>query len=211
MEMPQEQEQEHTLAELMFEYEQLRQEILQNDVLTLQILGATVLLVGTIMGIAFSEAVKSFAVKGVLFFMADVVALVGMLQHTDRGRSSFLIASYLRIFTEDKMRNVQWETRLSKFRKYSHGRGYGKFISDQLWAYVFIVVANFALGGFHILLDFQNSPLFPGVISLLILGLLVTFWLVRVIVRRYIESVFRHQETFDPIWRKVREEENEPQ
>ena len=209
MEMPQ--EQERTLAELMFEYEQLRQEILQNDVLTLQILGATVLLVGTIMGIAFSEAVKSFAVKGVLFFMADVVALVGMLQHTDRGRSSFLIASYLRIFTEEKMRNVRWETRLAKFREYSHGRGYGEFISDQLWAYVFIVVANFALGSFHILLDFQNSPLFSGVISLLILGLLVTFWLVRVIVRRYIESVFRHQESFDPIWRKVRDEENKPQ
>lgn len=84
-------EEPSNLVELRFEYGQLRKEILQNDSLTLQILGATAVITGAIMTIAFSEAVESSAMKGFLFFVVEVIAIFAAVQTASRSHCTFLL------------------------------------------------------------------------------------------------------------------------
>ncbi|HEX8680812.1 MAG TPA: hypothetical protein VF707_00765 [Ardenticatenaceae bacterium] len=54
--------------ELMFQYEQLRQEILAGGGITTQILAAATVITGAIISIVFSNAVEEDWAKGGLFF-----------------------------------------------------------------------------------------------------------------------------------------------
>lgn len=200
-------QQENDLKELLLEHDQLRKEILHNEVLNTQILTATLIVVSALMGFAFSETIPDLTVKGILFFIAEIVALIGILQSTDRGRITFMIASYLRTFTEPQLRQLKWETRLMDFRQHSPRQGYGEFIANNLWIYMLIAIANFGLGGWHILQGFQGSIGLYGIIVFLVLWLLITIWLVWTGWSRYNQYVFKHRETFDPIWAKIRDEE----
>lgn len=67
-----------SLEELMFEYDQLRREILQNDTQSIQILGGVVLLVSVLMTIGFGGGVPSLLVKSILFLLAQVIACIGL-------------------------------------------------------------------------------------------------------------------------------------
>src|SRR6266545_3033213 len=98
--------------ELLFEYDQLRKEILENFSLGVQILGGTVTFAAVIMTLGFSGAVQNYSAKAALFFVGESIAFIGMLQTLSLARSTFRIASYLRVFTEKGLDCVRWETRL---------------------------------------------------------------------------------------------------
>src|SRR5215210_2216272 len=104
-------EDESKTRELLFEYEQLRKEILGNFTLGLQILAGTVTFVAVVMTLGFSEALKSFLAKAALFFVGEAIAFIGLMQTMSLAHSTFQIASYLRVFTEAELRYVKWETR----------------------------------------------------------------------------------------------------
>lgn len=91
-----------SLEELMFEYEQLRREILQQDAQSIQVLVGVILLVSGLTTIAFGVAVSSLLVKGILFLLVQVIVSTGLWQTVQRAYTSLTIASYLRTFIEPK-------------------------------------------------------------------------------------------------------------
>jgi hypothetical protein len=200
--------QEQTDAEeLRFEYDQLRKEILQNDHLTLQILWATAIINGAIMTIAFSEAVESSAMKGLLFFVVEVIAILAALQTASRSHSTFLIASYLRAFVEPKTTNLKWETRLQILRDFSpHSR------SPLQICYLLILgllaLAAFGLGSWHVVQTIHNPPQLYLTFAAITVGLILTLWLLIVEAgKRYYDVSYKSKETFDHLWQDVKTKE----
>lgn len=112
-----------SIDELRLEYDRLRQEILHNENLVNQILGGVVLLVTVLISVAFSESVPTPLLKAFLFFLAQIIASIGLWQTLERERSIFVIASYLRTFVEPKVPGLKWETRLEKFPPVQLARG----------------------------------------------------------------------------------------
>jgi len=200
-------EQADKSQELIFEYDQLRKEILHNDAVSLQILGATVVISASIMSITFSEAVKSLTTKGLLCFMAEAVVFIALWQVIDRARSSYLIASYLRIFTEAKMNYLNWENRLARFRQLFPGKGYGRFVNYQLWTYAFFMLVYFILGSWYMWQRYSSSH-FCIVVASLILGAISTFVVLVISRYRFGKYVLNHKDYFDPRWLRIRDEEN---
>ncbi len=201
------QQDDRDLKELLSEHEQLRREILHNETINAQTITATLIIVSAIMGFAFSAAVQEPLVKSALFFIAESVAIIAMFQSTDRGRLTFLIASYLRIFTEERLRHLQWETRLLEFRKLYPKEGYGEYIGNTLLTYTFLILGNFVLASLYAVQAFLNTVIFYGVIILLAIGLIITLWLLRIGQNRYTKFVYKHVDTFDSIWKKIRDKE----
>lgn len=189
--------------ELLFEYDQLRKEILHNDTLTIQILGGIVLLAGALMSVAFSEAVTDLWVKGFLFFLVQLIACIGVWQTIDRGRSTYVIASYLRIFVEPKVKDPQWETRLHEFRKRSAkidtSQKYGEFINYQMLTYLFLIIINFFLGAVHVIIEFPLLAIFVAG------NLVVTVWFLRTAWRRLMKYTVDYETAFDGVWREIRD------
>ncbi len=70
--------------ELMFEYDQLSREILQQDVQAIQILAGIIIMVSALMTIAFGTAVSSLLVKGILFLLGQVIVCIGLWQTVHR-------------------------------------------------------------------------------------------------------------------------------
>ena len=67
-----------TKEELLFEYAELRKEILQNDNLSLQILNLVVLITSGIVGVSFSQTFDD-NIKSTLFLFAALICLIGQL------------------------------------------------------------------------------------------------------------------------------------
>lgn len=141
--------QQSILSELTFEYDQLRKEILQNDTLTLQILTIILLLSSALMGFAFSQQLSNGG-KSALFFLVEVVALIGLYQNTEIIKSTYIIASYIRTFIEPQTSEIKWETRLLQFFKESsdYKKG-GSLITHQRLVYTIIIFVNFCLGSYY--------------------------------------------------------------
>jgi hypothetical protein len=91
-----------SLEELMFEYDHLRREILQQDIQSIQVLVGVVILVSGLTTVAFGVAVSSLLVKGILFLLVQIIVCVGLWQTVQRAYTSLTIASYLRTFVEPK-------------------------------------------------------------------------------------------------------------
>ena len=197
------------LDELRFEYEQLRHEILHNDILNMQILAATLLLVSTLMSIAFSEAIKVFTVKGGLFLLVEAIAFIGLSQSINRESGTFTTATYLRIFIENRIENLKWETRLAKFRRLSKFQNLLGALDYQRRTYTFIALINFALGFAYIWLDYQDisSPYQSVDGVLLIISILSIVLFLETIRRRYSQVARMSGANVDAIWRKIRDEE----
>lgn len=115
--------------QLMFLYDKLREEIMQNVSLSFQILASTVLFVGTIMTIALSASEQEPLIKALIFALAEITVLAGWAQRVDRIRQSESVAAYMRTFLEPELPGVQWETNLPEFRRHfardRRDRGYG--------------------------------------------------------------------------------------
>lgn len=203
--------QEYTAArieDLRIEYNLLRTEILHNDTLVLQILGAILVLIGTAFTVAFSGLIDEPIVRGVILVSTAAIALVGMSQGIDRARGSFLIASYLRIFVEPELPALRWETRLAIYRKRTPRVGFGKFINYQMWVYTTVTIICLTLATFTIVGDSSQTiiPLYVRVIFL-VSAFGVTIWVTYRSWERFYQFVLHYPETFDPIWRAIRKEE----
>jgi hypothetical protein len=197
---------EPDLKELISEHEALRREILHNETVIMQTVTSTMAIVTAMMGAAFSEVVKDEMAKSFLFFAAESVVFVAMMQSLDKLRLIYLTASYLRVFTEAKLHHLKWETRLSEFRKLQPKKGYRGLIDNQLWGYSFIALINFAWGAYYAAKASQFSPI---VIFLLVCGLILTIYLIvnaRINCNKY---VYRHVETFESVWIGVRAREEQ--
>jgi FtsH-binding integral membrane protein len=190
---------EPDLKELISEHEALRREILHNETVIMQTVTSTMAIVTAMMGAAFSNVVENEMAKSFLFFAAESVVFVAMMQSLDKLRLIYLTASYLRVFTEAKLHHLKWETRLSEFRKLQPKKGYRGLIDNQLWGYSFIALINFAWGAYYAVKAAQSSPMAaqasPITVVLLVCGLILTIYLIvnaRINCNNY---VYRHVET----------------
>lgn len=131
--------------ELMFEYDQLRKEILQNDALAIQISGGVFLVVSALMGFALTREGVDNLVKGSLFLVAVLAAIYGLFQTTWRVRNTRLIASYLRVHIEPQTSHLRWETRLFHYiRDPQKGRGM-HLLTNQGYIYTPLIILNYLL------------------------------------------------------------------
>lgn len=209
--------------ELLFEYDQLRKEILENFTLGVQILGGTVTFVAVIMTLGFSGAVKSYSAKAALFFVGESIAFIGMLQTLSLARSTFRIASYLRVFTEVGLDFVKWETRLRAFRRLPN-QSYKEVTNSVRYTYAFIVIVNFILGSAFALLEAAPSFNFRGFINLrelvrngvsqspstglfILLAFIITFSLLGIAWRQYGRFAIQYDDTYMCRWKSVKDNE----
>lgn len=102
----------HRREELLFEYDQLRKELLQRDAQLLQIRFAIIVFIGALYTVAFSSAVSSEGGKAALFLATFFFAFSGMWQMSEQSNAAYKVASYLRIVIEPSLPGVNWETRL---------------------------------------------------------------------------------------------------
>ena len=204
--MDEPQQNQNDIQELLFEYEQLRKEILQNDTLVLQIMGGTAVLVTAILGVVFTETVQQTAGKGFLVYVATIVTLLGLSQVIDKHHDTFRTASYIRTFDESKLRVVRWETRLLKLRVLSaRDERFGFTSAYQLATYAVLAIFTYLLGTNYFIEDLQSFPRYfiagPIVMGVITAWILYGTWITH---RRYI---LKHAETFDPLWNRIRAEE----
>ena len=156
--------------ELMFEYDQLRREILQQDSQSIQVLVGVILLVSGLTTIAFGVAVSSLLVKGILFLLVQVIVCIGLWQTVQRAYISLTIASYLRTFVEPKTTGLRWESRLKKYRRramatFRHLR-LGEFF-NYLLIYIFLIIVNFLFSAGYVIYEMRLSPILNVAIVLL--------------------------------------------
>lgn len=132
---------------LQFEYDQLRKEILQNQNLGLVILGVTVTFVGTVITVATNSNIVPLSpfTRSIIFFVSAIITYIAMVQSVSLVSTTFMIASYMRIFTERQMQYVRWETRINKLRS-TNKHPYEPFGTYQRWFYVIIVLITCFLG-----------------------------------------------------------------
>jgi hypothetical protein len=199
------QEQKSTPEELKFEYDQLRKEIMQNDLLTVQVMAGIIILTGALMGFASNQTVDPL-LKAFLFFFLEITALIGLMQNTDRMRSTYAIGSYLKIFIEAKTENVKWETRIAKFRSKRPKHGRIQFFIHQRLMYTIIIFTNYIFGGYFFLKS--NTFLFVTSFRILLLGLFITVLLLFIQSRNHALLGREHTKLYDDIWREIRDEEN---
>jgi len=168
---------ESTDDQLLFEYEELRKEILQNDLLSLQIMNLVLLITGGVAGFVFSQSFEN-SLKAALFFFAALLGLVGMAQNIDRLRSTNVIGMYLKIFLEPRLR-IKWETRLTNFRSLMTS-SYGlELISSQRVVYTFLVLGDCAFGIYYATGGQLNQLVFStmnliwvGIFAIIVISLL---------------------------------------
>jgi hypothetical protein len=201
--------------ERMFEYDQLRKEILHNDTLTMQILGGVVVVASALMSVAFGINVQNLLIKGLLFFFAEIIAIIGLGQTIDRERSTFIIASYLRTFIEPNTTGIKWESRLREFRTRSHAKSalpsYGEFINYQRFTYLFLIAINFLSSAGCVLYELRCPPgiYFAG--TGILCNAVLTIWLLRWAWLASLKYTVNHDLLFDPIWQGIRiDEEKRP-
>jgi UDP-N-acetylmuramyl pentapeptide phosphotransferase/UDP-N-acetylglucosamine-1-phosphate transferase len=89
--------------ELMFKYEQLRKEILQNHTLTLQVMGGVLVIASALVTYILTKEYISTQLKAFLFLLLGVVASLGLLQDIYPVGSTYVIASYIKNFIEPNM------------------------------------------------------------------------------------------------------------
>lgn len=131
--------------ELMFEYDQLRKEILQNDVLAIQISGGVFLIVSALMGFALTREGVDDLIKGSLFIVAVLAAVYGLFQTTWRVKNTRIIASYLRFYVEPETSFLRWETRLFRYIRAPQNRKGIGLLTNQGYIYTPLIVLNYLL------------------------------------------------------------------
>lgn len=203
--------------ELRFEYDQLRKEILHNDRLTMQIFLGVIALLSALMSVTFGIHVQSLLIKGFLFLFAMIIGFIGLDQTIDRERSTFIIASYLRMFIEPNTTGIKWEGRLKEFRARSHAKSvipsFGEFINYLSFTYSILIIINFLLFAACVLYEFSTYPCIyiAGATAAVLCAAVLTLWC---LYRSWLKTrkyTVDHAIYFDPIWQEIRDEEKRPQ
>lgn len=190
------------IDQLIFEYDQLRKETLQTDVITLQILAGVLVITTALMSLAFSDKISPNELKSTLFFMTEIVGFIGLLQNTDRVKSTIIIASYIKNFIEPII-NVKWETRLHRFRSLRPKDMSMNMMTQQRLVYMVIIFANFALWSYHLWLAYANifTLVAISVGFIISLSLFILEW------RKYNYTNFEGVQEYDRVWQSIRDEE----
>lgn len=199
-----------SLEELLFEYDHLRREILQQDTQSIQVVGGVVILVSALMTMAFGAAVSNLLLKGILFLLAQVIVCIGLWQTVQRAYTSLTIASYLRTFVEPQTAGLKWESRLKIYRRHAQATfrhlRFGEFF-NYLLIYFFLILVNFLFSAGYVIYELRMSPFLHAAIVLIIGTGVLTVWFLRTsfgILRKYSAN---SGEAFDTIWKKVKDEE----
>ena len=200
------------LEELMFEYDHLRREILQQDIQAIQVVAGVILLVSAVMTIAFGVAVSSLLVKGLLFLLMQVIVCIGLWQTIQRAYTSLTIASYLRTFVEPKTAGLKWESRLENFRRRAQGTfrhlRLGEFF-NYLLIYLFLIIANFLLSVGYVIYELRFSRFLILSIVLVVGVGAITLWFLWTSLRILRMYTANSGGTFDAIWEDVKYEEQD--
>ena len=198
--------------ELRFEYDQLRKEILHNDVLSTQVLAGVLTLGGVLMGFAFTKDVKNLD-RVFLFVVVIFLATLGLWQKVDRERGTARIACYLRLFIENNVQGVNWETRLDLARKSqvpSKAR-YGEFYAFH--AYLILISASFLLQVIYSILswlDYNRSTwILAGFIILLSFEIAIVTNSLWRCWNHFRGAAERSDQTFENIWLSVKAQEEQ--
>src|SRR5258708_7881689 len=216
-----EREVEDKTNELLFEYGELRKEILNNFTLGIQTLGDTVTFVAVIMTLGFSVAIKSYLARAALFFVGEAIAFIGLNQTMNIANSTFQIASYLRVFNETELKHVRWETRLHQFRTNLKAVPYEEHTSSVRYTYAFMILVNYILAAACAILNagatldihgLKDLPIFfwrvfamaPLTAIVILLTLLVTLFLPRISWRHYRVFVIEEDITYAAVWNDIR-------
>lgn len=196
--------------ELMFMYDQLRKEILHNDTLTLQTLIALVALNSAMFVLAASTAVSDSHVKAIIFFVAEGIALLGLFQVVDRGRSTYIVAAYLRTFIEAEpdIQHLKWETRLHRFRKHDRILGYGSFHKHHVNVYRFLAIANCGIGSCLLILNKVSTDWSWHIAgAVIVVAVIVTRRILNEAREKYEKVVVEHDSSIGKAWRDIRKQE----
>lgn len=191
--------------ELMFEYDQLRKEIMHNDTLSLQILGATIIFSTAIIGFISSPTIQKEWLKGTLCFIPFCISFISLWASIDRARSTYAIASYLRVFTERELKAARWETRLARLRDIAPKLGRSKFVNYQFSIYILFIAINYLVGSYLIWIDRQNKTLGCAIILGFIVGLFFIIWSLIIAFRRRKDIILNNEITFDREWKKIKD------
>lgn len=107
---------EHAPEDLLLEYAALREEIRHNDAIGVQILGASLVLIGALTALVGSETIATNEAKGWLVLLINLVAVIGLDQRTGLARHTFRAAAYLQVFVEPGLPGARYESRLAALR-----------------------------------------------------------------------------------------------
>lgn len=200
-----------SLEELMFEYDHLRREILQQDIQSIQVLVGVVILVSGLTTVAFGVAVSSLLVKGILFLLVQIIVCVGLWQTVQRAYTSLTIASYLRTFVEPKTTGLRWESRLKQYRGHTQVRfrhlRFGEFF-NYLLIYLVLIIVNFLFSAGFVIYEMRFSAfLFLAIVLILCVGIF-TLWFIGTSLRLLTRYSENSGEAFDAVWNQVKDEEN---
>lgn len=208
--------------EILFQYHRLREEILHNDVMSMQQLAAVLVLVGVIMGFAFSDKIeeKNIILKSLCFVIASGISSFGFLQHVDRIRTTFKIASFMRIFLEEHTTQLKWERRLQEFRTLKKDDADPRsFAFLSLYGVVIFINFILALGFFY---ESEKTDFFQEVSNLVsnpkqhfnatvfyatLLYLVVLTALFYSVISKYRRAVIKNKETYDANWNMILQKE----
>lgn len=211
--------QDHTIAlpqndkshdELMTELGDLRKEIQNNEALAIQITNVVLVLTSALISFAFSDSMKDNQFKFTLFYLVEIVALIGLSQNTDKARGTYIAGSYIKTFIEPLAPNIKWETRLSKFHaipvKY---RGLN-FTTRQGYIYTLIILANFSLGSYYFSRSFVTELGFSlvAIILLFMATLTVAVYTSQWLQYRALDQ--KHTDVYDSVWQQVKNDEQNP-
>src|SRR5216683_3117183 len=129
--------------EVLLEYGELRKELLQNDQMTLNMLGFALVFASTALTIAFAQWRQNQLLAAAALLSAEGITIAVALQTLERARNTFTKAAYLRVFIETtSFPGLRWESRLHRLRSEAPTLGFGRFegFSGQLLVHGFIVV-----------------------------------------------------------------------
>lgn len=199
--------------EKRFVYDQLRQEILQNETHTLTILALTLAAVAALLKLAM-DAWPSNAIACVSsLVIIQIVLLIASIQSLYKENSTFIIASYLRTFVEPGPTDIKWETRLAAFRIRRMGGHTRAPLATSFTIYVCLGLAACLLSIAYMWLPgirppASNGPLNrEGMYALTGVSGVLFLWLCGRILHRH-WTIQRTCKGYDKAWKKVKRAED---
>ncbi|MCX6021907.1 MAG: hypothetical protein NTZ05_09305 [Chloroflexi bacterium] len=198
-------------AERIFLYEQLRKEILQNDTIITQILGATFAFVSALTGFAFAQKPESPEVRGIIFLFANFIALAGAYKSIHKESGTMFLSQYIVIFIENRLDLVKYETNLGIFRKRFTSGSFNKFTFNNIDVYTLLAIATSiassyyffqSLGSFYLFWDDAARFYMMIPVGVLVNSAFINWW----IYRQFNRYVINCQATFGKAWQDIAED-----
>lgn len=141
--------------DLLAEYGDLRKQLEQTNTTSLQVVSSIIVMTGLLVNVAFANR-QFIPHVWLLFVAAEFVSFIGLQLNTGRLTNTHIIAAYIKIFIEPHTKYIQWETRLSRFRKREKAFYRKGIIIHQLWLYSVIIFSNFFLASYFFFQEYNS-------------------------------------------------------